>query len=210
MAGVQTIAYEIAGELPQGVEHVFSPAGGGGLTLALTKGFQTWKEHSPDSETPKVHCIQPTGNNTISGPLRMGLPHARAVAQSTTSVSGLQVPNVMDGDEVISTCRACGGTGYTVTDELIYESQKNLATKEGIFCEPAGAVGFAGLVEAVRMKEVNKKDPIVCLVTGHGFKDPAAAGKIAENSGARYFKSTGETFEYIESQIENSNKIRFT
>lgn len=109
MAGVQTIAYEIAEELPGESGHVFSPAGGGGLTLALTKGFQTWKEYYPDFKIPKVHCVQPRGNNTISDPLRNGLLKAEAVSQSTTSVSGLQVPSVLDGDAVIAACRASGG-----------------------------------------------------------------------------------------------------
>ena len=209
MVGVQTIAYEIAEELPDMAGHVFSPAGGGGLTLAITRGFQFWKEHNPNFKMPKVHCVQPIGNNSIASPLRNGLHKAKAVSQSTTLISGLQVPNVIDGDEVIAACRASGGTGYAVTDELIYESQHNMAAKEGIFCEPAGAVGFAGLIMALKNKEINVKDHIVCMVTGHGFKDPVAAAEIAEKSASHYFKNTKDTFQYVISQIEKNNITNF-
>ncbi len=204
MAGVQTIAYEIAEEFSHEVVNVFSPVGGGGLTLALTKGFQAWKEHHPKFNSPRVHCVQPNGNNTVSGPLRNGLTKAQAVNESTTSISGLQVPNIIDGDEVIDNCRETEGTGYTVTDSLVYEYQELLATKEGIFCEPAGAVALAGLVEALRNNEINKTDHIVCLVTGHGFKDPASTKEIAEKTNGQFFTQVHETLGYIESQINNS------
>ncbi len=209
MAGVQTIAYEIAEELPYMGGYVFSPAGGGGLTLSITKGFQIWKEHNPNFRMPKVHCVQPIGNNSIAGPLRNGLSEAEAVSQSTTLISGLQVPNVIDGDEVIAACRTSGGTGYTVTDELIYESQHDMAAREGIFCEPAGAVGFAGLLTALKNKEINIKDNIVCLVTGHGSKDPGTAAKIAEKSVDQYFENSADTIQYIKTQIQNNNKANF-
>lgn len=84
-----------------------------------------------------------------------------------------------------------------------------MANMEGIFCEPAGAVGFAGLITALENKEINKKDQVICLVTGHGFKDPVSAEKMAKKSGNHYFKSAKETFRYIESQIQNNNKINF-
>jgi len=207
MEGVQTIAYEIGEEIPKLDGHVFSPAGGGGLTLALTKGFHQWKEIYPNFKIPKVHCVQPEGNNTISGPLRNGLVKTQAISQSLTSISGLQVPNIIDGDEVLAACRATGGTGYIVTDDLIYECQENMANKEGIFCEPAGAVGLAGVINALKNGEINKKDHVVCLVTGHGFKDPVSGGKIAKKSEGHYFNNVKDTFTYIKSQIKNNNKL---
>lgn len=201
MAGVQTIAYEIAEELPCERTQVFSPAGGGGLTLAVLKGFHKWKEHHPGFGIPKVHCVQPFGNNTIAGPLRNGLNSATAVSKSTTSISGLQVPNVIDGDAVISACRENNGTGYTVEDEMIYQCQKDMALKEGIFCEPAGAVALAGVLKALENQEINTTDHIVCLVTGHGFKDPAAAEKMNSGERGHYFNTAEETLHHIEREL---------
>src|SRR3546814_18898016 len=44
MTGVQTISYELAEQIPEGIDHVFCPAGGGGLTLAVARGFETLTE----------------------------------------------------------------------------------------------------------------------------------------------------------------------
>ncbi|CAL1517237.1 pyridoxal-phosphate dependent enzyme [Chitinophaga sp. MM2321] len=203
MAGVQTIAYEIAEELGAVNAHVFSPAGGGGLTLAVAKGFQLWKEQHAPYMLPKVHCVQPVGNNTIAGPLHAGAAMAQEVDKSSTTISGLQVPGVMDGNEVIAACRATGGTGYAVTDELIYACQSSLSAMEGIYCEPAGAVALAGLQLALERGEINREDHVVCLVTGHGFKDPVAAQKMADKSAGLYFNNTGDAFLYLKSTIKN-------
>lgn len=206
MAGVQTLAYEIAEQLPAAT-HIFSPAGGGGLTLAAVKGFGIWAENHPRYRPPKVHCVQPSGNDTISTPLRNGLDKAEAVTRSTTVISGLQVPNVIDGDEVIAACRANGGTGFSVADDLIYDCHKNMAVNEGIFCEPAGAVALAGVIKALENEELRADDHIVCLVTGHGFKDPASGEKITGKGSDYYFKSSQETLSYIESQIAEVNHL---
>jgi threonine synthase len=209
MTGVQTIAYEIADQLPFANVQVFSPAGGGGLTLALAKGFKTWQEQAPRFTMPRVHCVQPLGNDSISTALRRGSPTAQAVAESTTSISGLQVPNIIDGNEVVAACRTSGGSGYTATDELIYECQRDMAMKEGIFCEPAGAVGFAGLLMALKQGEINTTDHIVCLVTGHGFKDPVSVDSMAKKKDLRHFAHIDETLQYIRSQIQDNHKENF-
>lgn len=203
MNGVQTIAYEIAESLQNKTDHVFSPAGGGGLTLALTRGFNVWKDHMPDFKIPRVHCVQPEGNDTISGPLRTGLPKALEISKSTTLVSGLQVPNVLDGDEVIRMCKTTKGNGHTVSDQLIYQCQEDLAKNEGIFCEPAGAVALAGLKLALENQEIQKNDHVVCLITGHGFKDPVSTDRIAANTADHYFLDSKECFNYINFQVNS-------
>lgn len=165
MQGVQTIVYEIHEELGDKVDHIFSPAGGGGLTLAITKGVMSVLPGT------KVNCVQPEGNDTIASQLREGYNSAKAVPSSMTTVSGLQVASVIDGDLVIENCRKLGGNGYVVTDQDVFKWQKMMAQKEGIFCEPAGAVALAGLEVAIQKKEVRNHETVVCLVTGSGFKD---------------------------------------
>ena len=164
MAGVKTIGYEIADALGDEKFAVFSPAGGGGLTLAVASGVEE------TGRGGRVNCVQPRGNDTIASALRDGADRAVAVA-STTSISGLQVGNVLDGDGVIETCRRIGGTGFVVEDEAVLEWQRRLAREEGIFCEPAGAVALAGVAKACRRGEVDTAKNVVCLVTGVGFKD---------------------------------------
>lgn len=201
MSGVQTIAYEIAEALPEKDAHIFSPAGGGGLTLAIATGLEIWKEHHAGYSMPKVHCVQPEGNDTIATALRDGALTAQPVSKSTTSISGLQVPNVIDGDEVIRLCRSNHGTGFSVADATIYDCQRKMAELEGIYCEPAGAVALAGVMKALERKEIDPDDQTVCLVTGHGFKDPASAEKITGKDRGKYFNTPAETLSFVEAQL---------
>ena len=201
MSGVQTIAYEIAEELSLQQLHIFSPAGGGGLLFALAKGFNHIASGDSRHGMPKVHCVQPEGNDTIATPLRSQKKHAQALNESTTAISGLQVPNILDGDDVISACSKSGGTGFVVTDDAVYNAQRLLSSREGIFCEPAGAVAFAGVIEALRAGEIKKEDPVVCLVTGSGFKDPDSMKRMASGTAYNYFKTINETFEFIRSNV---------
>lgn len=178
MSGVETISHELAaadGLAP--IDHVFVEAGGGGLTLAVARGFTWLVEHGRLSRSPAIHCVQPTGNDTIAGPLRGGVTRARPVA-CTTAISGLQVPSVIDGDDVIAACRASGGTGHTVSDDETWLAQRRLACEEGIFAEPAGAVGVAGALSAAARGDVGSRDTVVCIITGTGFKDMTAVERM--------------------------------
>lgn len=129
---------------------------------------------------PRVHCVQPEGNDTIASALRSGLDTGTAIPSSTTSVSGLQVPNLLDADEVVRQCRILGGNGHVVSDAEVFDMQKRLAQQEGIFSEPAGAVALAGLARAAASGEVGRDEKIVCLVTGSGFKDMSSVERYFE------------------------------
>lgn len=177
MSGVQTMAFELAEQLPAGVDHVFCPAGGGGLCVAMARGFQQLVRRGQITRSPAVECVQPEGNNTIAGPLRNGAAQAQEVA-CTTQVSGLQVASVIDGDLAVQECRATGGNGHLVSDEFVWDVQKRLAREEGIFTEPAGAVALAGALQAAKNGEISPGATIVCTVTGSGFKDIAAIDRM--------------------------------
>lgn len=130
---------------------------------------------------PKVHCVQPIGNDTIAGPLRSGRQRAESV-RCTTAISGLQVPNVIDGNDVIEVCRATGGNGHTVGDDETYSVQRRLAREEGIFCEPAGAISVAAAIAAVERGEIVPQESVICLITGSGFKDRDSAERMASTA----------------------------
>jgi threonine synthase len=177
MSGVQTISYELAEQLPAGIDDVFCPAGGGGLALAVTKGFELLGQRDRLPRYPAVHCVQPMGNNTIAGSLRSGMEHAHPV-ECTSAISGLQVPNVIDGNETVRGCRASGGTGYVVSDDEVWNAQTRLASEEGLYCEPAAATALAGLIRAVEEKSIRMEAHIVCLITGSGFKDLTSTDRM--------------------------------
>ncbi len=176
MRGVETIAFELEEQLGGSLSHVFVPAGGGGLCLATARGFSLCQGR------PAVHCVQPAGNDTIAGPLREGRDHGRRADPCTTTISGLQVPNLLDANATIAACRASGGNGHLVADADVYRLQARLAREEGIFTEPAGAVALAGALQAAAAGEIDRDATIVCLVTGSGFKDGTSLAGMADVS----------------------------
>ncbi|WP_300600461.1 pyridoxal-phosphate dependent enzyme [Niabella sp.] len=201
MAGVQTIAYELA-ETLEAMDQVFVPAGGGGLMLATVKGFQIWKERYPEFHMPAICCVQPEGNNTIAGALMDPQQAVKGLDKSNTAVSGLQVPNILDGNAIKETAGQAILNGALVQDADVYQCQRELAQYEGIYCEPAGAVALAGLKEALRLKRVRRSDRVVCLVTGHGFKDPGSAQRIFSADSCHYFDRYNDSIQYIKNIIQ--------
>ncbi|MDG2168990.1 MAG: pyridoxal-phosphate dependent enzyme [Opitutales bacterium] len=192
MGGVQTLAHEISAQLPQGADHVFTQAGGGGLTLAVARGFASL------DGLIAVHCVQPEGNDTIATPLRERAEQAQD-CQCTTQVSGLQVASVVDGNETLAACRNSGGTGYTVSDDEVYQFQQRLASEEGIFAEPAGVVALVGAAKAIENGEVDPDARIASLITGSGFKDAPSIDRMIENRNAPLVDS----FEAFESVVRD-------
>ena len=65
-------------------------------------------------------------------------------------------------------------------DDWVFDVQRRLAQEEGLFSEPAGAVGVAGALQAVRNGDIKSDDRVVCLITGLGFKDPDSVDKMLD------------------------------
>ena len=71
-----------------------------------------------------------------------------------------------------------GGHITAVTDEEILAAYKTVSRLEGIFCEPSSAAGLAGIAQGVREGWADLEGKrIVCVLTGHGLKDPDTAIK---------------------------------
>jgi threonine synthase len=66
-----------------------------------------------------------------------------------------------------------GGTSVALSEEQIEEAWRLVAREEGVFCEPASAAGVAAVAAA------GARGAVVCVLTGHGLKDPDAAERIA-------------------------------
>jgi threonine synthase len=79
--------------------------------------------------------------------------------------------------------------------------QKQLALIEGIYCEPAGAVALAGAHAALQNAEIDQDDVVVCLVTGHGFKDLRATEKIIESNPLKHITELQE----LKRNLDESN-----
>ena len=83
------------------------------------------------------------------------------------------------GEAALAAVRQSGGTFVTVSDDKILESIRILAETEGVFAEPAGAAGVAGLAELLAGGLLNASETVALVVTGSGLKDVDAAFKVS-------------------------------
>jgi threonine synthase len=146
--------------------HVFVPVGGGGLYSAVAETFT--RQAGP---LPRIHAVQPEGCLTVVASFLRGDREIRPVA-STTTISGLSVPSDLDASRALSLLYRCEGLGIAVRDEEIIEAQQLLLETKGIYSEPAGAASVAGWLRACGERRIDPRETAVCLITGHGFKDP--------------------------------------
>lgn len=171
MEAVKTISYEIYEQLGSRVpDAVFSPVGGGGLYSGVYEGFLGLKRIGAASSSPAVVAVQSEGCSNIVRAWKQGLREP-APGDSTSAISGLQVPNPPDGLRVLDALHSGGGWGESVRDADVWTWQERLAAEEGLWCEPASAVSIAGLSQALADGRIDRDSTVVCLLTGAGFKD---------------------------------------
>jgi len=167
MARVERLGEEVVAALPGA--RIFVPVGGGGLATAVVRGV---------AGRAAVTAVQPAGCDTVVTTLASGAG-VRPVT-STTRISGLAVPFDIDAGQAVEELRNSGGMAITVEDDEVFEAQRVMLRDEGIYAEPAGAAAFAGALKQLRHGHSAVPRPMVCLVTGHGFKDPdSIAGRIS-------------------------------
>lgn len=181
MEGVKTIAFEIAEQLGDAAAaRVYAPAGGGGLYVGIWKGFDELSRFGLAEGKPHMVAVQPDGCANIAVAYRQGDKHP-APGPATSRISGLQVPNPPDGDAALALMAAGDGSCVSVADDDIYAAQRLLAEEEGIFCEPAGAAALAGLIRERDNGTTFDRGPVVCIVSGVGFKDGASVAEMVKN-----------------------------
>jgi threonine synthase len=114
------------------------------------------------------------GGNTVSYAQGFGetLPRfllGEATRRSDTFASAIRIVEPVHRQEVEDVIERSGGEIVSLSEEQLEQAWRSLARDEGIFCEPASAAGIAA-VEAAGLRDVR----VVCVVTGHGLKDPDA------------------------------------
>jgi threonine synthase len=102
-----------------------------------------------------------------AAPLVNGAP----VERPETVASAIRIGNPARWEDAMDAMTSSGGAVKAVTDDQILEAYRFLAANEGIFCEPASAASVAGLL-AHGAHDCRR---VVCVLTGHGLKDPQTA-----------------------------------
>jgi len=194
--GVKSISYEIVEQLDWDIpDWVFIPVGAAALLTSVWKGFKDFKELGFINDLPKLAAIQSTGNAPFVRAFKEKQDpfNIRPWEKPDTIATGLADPYPWDGDAGLKALEETKGTAEAVPDEKIIEAMKLLASLEGIFAEPSGATGLAGLMKLLEDKAIDKDEVVIVLITGHGLKDPDIVKKVSGD--APTIEPTPEAFE---------------
>ena len=142
--GQKSAAHEIVDQLGGMPDVLALPYGGGGNTKAYARGFT-----EAVGALPRFHPTE-------------------AERRADTVASAIRIVNPNHREEVAGVLERSGGSVVTVGDEELIAAWRLLGSDEGIFCEPASAAGIAALARGA----AKKGERVVCVVTGHGLKDP--------------------------------------
>ncbi|HUH82364.1 MAG TPA: threonine synthase [Nitrososphaerales archaeon] len=173
--GPKTMVYELYEQRDwEDLDAILVPTGSGCLLTGVWKGLRDLKELDLIAAYPRMVAVQPTGNRALVEAIRRGTPAGEIVAEPypTSVASGLLDPYPWDGDAAMAGVRKTRGEGVSVTDREILRSVRELAAHEGIFAEPSGAAGLAGLEKLLSEGRIAREERVAVLVTGSGLKDP--------------------------------------
>ncbi|MCQ4080398.1 threonine synthase [Streptomyces sp. RB6PN25] len=184
--GQKTAAFEIVDALGDAPDIHILPVGNAGNITAYWKGYCEYARPSPaatlnggasshilpaiSTHRPRMWGFQASG----AAPIVRGEP----VRNPQTIATAIRIGNPASWSFAEAARDESGGLIEAVTDRQILSAYRLLASREGVFVEPASAASVAGLLKAAEEGKVDPGQRIVCTVTGNGLKDPdwAVAG----------------------------------
>ncbi len=167
IAGQTTAAFEVCDALGDAPDALCIPVGNAGNITAYWAGFTTYHQAERSRSLPRMYGFQAAG----AAPLVLGHP----VERPETVATAIRIGNPASGEQALAAASDSGGAIDSVTDEEILAAYRMLAATEGIFCEPASAASVAGLLKRHAAGGFAPGARVVCVLTGHGLKDPETA-----------------------------------
>jgi threonine synthase len=154
--GQKTAAFELVDELGE-IDALCIPVGNAGNVTAYWRGFRE------AGHEPRMLGFQAAG----AAPL----VHGKRVERPETVASAIRIGNPARWEDAMAAVTESRGAIEAVSDEEILAAYRMLASREGVFCEPASAASVAGLLK----HGAHGASRVVCVLTGHGLKDPQTA-----------------------------------
>jgi threonine synthase len=173
LEGQKTAAFEIVDALGDAPDLHVLPVGNAGNTAAYWKGYNEYRQAGFATRIPRMLGFQAAN----AAPMY----HDRIIEQPETVASAIRIGNPASWKMAKAAFSESGGAVDIVTDADILHAQRWLATREGLFVEPASAASVAGLLKCCSPKACDRcpvqmipdESTIVCTLTGHGLKDTA-------------------------------------
>jgi len=163
LEGQKTAAFEVLETLDGPPDWLALPVGNGGNISAYWKGFTEM------GVAPRMLAGQAAG----AAPLLTGVP----VRDPQTVATAIRSGNPARLGQALAAVSESNGGIRAIDDDGILAAYRLLAQEEGVFCEPASAASVAALLEAAADGLVEPGSTVVCVLTGHGLKDPDTAGQ---------------------------------
>ncbi|MFL6026360.1 MAG: threonine synthase [Friedmanniella sp.] len=163
LEGQKTAAFEVVDDLGDAPDLHVMPVGNAGNISAYWRGYRQYAADGPATRTPRMWGFQAAG----AAPLVLG----HRVTSPDTVASAIRIGNPASAHLAVAARDESGGLIEAVTDDQILDAQALLASREGVFVEPASAAGVAGLIAKHGRGELDPGQQVVVTVTGHGLKD---------------------------------------
>ncbi len=176
--GQKTGSFEICDDLGDAPDFHCIPVGNAGNITAYWKGYREYQQRGKAKHLPVMLGFQAEG----AAPIVLDKP----VKNPETIATAIRIGNPASWKQAVAARDESKGLIDSVTDEQILTSYRMLAEKEGVFCEPASAASVAGLCKLYhsgyfsRLPAKTGVTRIVCVLTGHGLKDPDRAIKTVK------------------------------
>jgi threonine synthase len=165
LQGQKTAAFEIVDALGDAPDWLCMPVGNAGNITAYWMGFTQYHATGNAHHTPTLLGAQAAG----AAPIVRG----KVVKHPETVATAIRIGNPARWHEAVQALDESGGVITAVSDDDILDVWRLIATLEGVFVEPASAAGVAGLRRQMAQGAVDVRGQrVVCVVTGHGLKDP--------------------------------------
>ena len=173
LEGQKTAAFEVCDQLGDAPTCLFIPVGNAGNITAYWRGFREYRRAGKVSRLPRMIGWQAEG----AAPIVRG----HVVERPETIASAIRIGNPASWQGALEAVRGSQGAIDMLSDEEILDAYGLLSQLEGVFCEAASAASVAGLVKWAKTQSVSPSERVVCVLTGHGLKDPDTAVKRSPN-----------------------------
>jgi len=170
--GQKTAAFEIIDSLGEAPDYLFIPVGNAGNITAYWKGFVEYYQAGRAKVKPRMMGFQAEG----AAPIVRG----HVIERPETVASAIRIGNPASWQKAEAARDESSGVIDMVSDEQILAAQRLMATKGGVFGEPASAASLAGLIKLYHKGMNFSQSRVVCVVTGTGLKDTETAVKDTE------------------------------
>jgi threonine synthase len=167
--GQKTAAFEVSDQLGKAPDYLAIPVGNAGNITAYWKGFKEYYAEGKITSLPKMIGFEAEG--------AMAIVKGEPIANPETIATAIRIGNPASWTTAVAAAEESGGQINYVTDEEIIHAYRTIARREGIFAEPASAASIAGVMKLKREGAFRGGETVVCVLTGHGLKDPNIAIK---------------------------------